>query len=176
MGGGEEDRQGNKVMEYMKRYIYIVLLLLVVTTSCKKDDLDVVEKFVQEMKAEEYDEITLPAFSASHIDALMQHASDKQVVSNYPRPLHSSYYGGPVEVGLMMLYVVEAVRLQVDWPSLAVRVFEEQDLSREVPLGEVLPYYQRWWAENKGKSAVELIEVDPLEDSGLTWQIYTIGE
>lgn len=175
MGSREEEGESIKMME-MKRYIYIVLLLLVVTTSCKKNDLDVVEKFVQEVEAEKYDEITLPAFSASHIDALMQHASDKEVVSNYPRPLHSSYYGGPVEVGFVMLYVIEAVRLQVDWPSLAVRVFDEQDLSREVPLTEVLLYYKDWWATNRGKGAAELKMIDPLEGSGLTWQIYTTGE
>src|SRR5690606_24313367 len=121
------------------KYIYIVLLLFT-AGSCKKSEVDLVEKFVQEVKAERYEEITLPAFNVSHIDALMQHASDEQVVSNYPRPPHSSYHSGPVEVGLVMLYAIEAVRLQVDWPSLAVRVFDEQDLSRQVPLNEVLPY------------------------------------
>lgn len=130
---------------------------------------------MQEVKAERYEEITLPEFDTSHIDALIQHASDKQVVSNYPRPMHSSYYGGPTEVGLVMLYVVEAVRLQVDWPSMAVQVFDEQDLDREVPLSEVLPYYKDWWAANKGKSTAELMEANPLEGSGLTWQLYATG-
>src|SRR5690606_2369185 len=110
------------------------------------------------------------------IDALMRHASDSQVVSNYPRPMHSSYYGGPVEVGLVMLYVIEAARLQVEWPSLAVRVFDEHDFERQVPLSEVLPYYKDWWTTNKGKSASELKTIDPLEGSGLTWQIYTTAE
>jgi len=75
-----------------------------------------------------------------------------------------------------MLCTIEAVRLQVDWPSSTVRVFDELDLSREVPLSEVLPYYQLWWAENKSKSAAELKEADPLEGSGLTWHIYTTAE
>lgn len=156
------------------KYIYIVVLM-VLTAACKKNDLNDLEKFVREVKTERYEEITLPAFNVSHIDALMQHAPDKQVVSNYPRPPYSSYYGGPVEVGLVMLYVIEAVRLQVDWPSLAVRVFDEQGFERQVPLSKVLPYYRRWWAENKGKSAAELRAIDPLEGSGLTWQIYDWG-
>lgn len=157
------------------KYSCIVLLLFTVG-SCKKSEVDLVEKFVREVKTERYEEIMLPEFDASHIDALMRHASDNQVVTIYPHPAYSSYYGGPVAVGLVMLYAVEAVRLQVDWPSMAVRVFDEQDLSREVPLSEVLPYYQRWWTENKSKSAAELKEADPLEGSGLTWHIYTTAE
>lgn len=160
----------------MKRYIFFFTVSLIAAASCKKSGLDIVEKFVQEVKAERYQEMTLPAFNRSHIGDLMQHASDQQMVSDYPRPMYSSYYGGPIEVGLVMLYTIEAVRLQVDWPSIAVRVFDEQDLSREVPLSEVLPYYKDWWAENKGKSAAALKTIDPLEGSGLTWQIYTTGE
>lgn len=162
--------------EVMKRKNTLLLLLLLAVCACKKNDLGIVEKFVGEVKAERYEEIMLPAFKVSHIDALLQHASDDQVVSNYPRPMHSSYYGGPIEVGLVMLYVIEAVRLQVDWPSMAVRVFDGQDPDRKVPLSEVLPHYQHWWAANKGKSPAELKVIDPLEGSGLTWLIYTTGE
>gem|GEM_PF-1227249 len=168
-------REGFVVLKTIMKY-FCIAMLIASACACKKSEVDIVEKFVNEVKAERYEEITLPAFYASHIDALMQHAADGQVVSSYPRPMHSSYYGGPIEVGLVMLYVIEAARLQVEWPSLAVRVFDEQDLSREVPLSEVLPYYQRWWAENNGKSAVELKMVDPLEGSGLTWQIYTTAD
>lgn len=160
------------------KYIYIILLLFT-AGSCKKSNtapLELVEQFVKEVKAERYEEIMLPEFNASHIDALMQHASDNQTVTMYPHPSYSSYYGGPVAVGLVMLYTIEAVRLQVEWPSSTVRVFDEQDLSREVPLSEVLPYYKDWWAENEGKSPSELMEADPLEGSGLTWHIYTTGE
>jgi len=158
------------------KYLYITLLLLVVS-SCKKSEIDIVDKFVQEVKAERFDDIKLPPFNISHIDALMQHASDDQVVSNYPRPLHSSYYGGPIEVGLVMLYTIEAIRLQADWPSMAVRAFDDQDINREVPLSEVLPYYKAWWATNKDKSAEELKTIDPLEGSGLTWLIlFTTAE
>ena len=82
------------------KYIYIVLLLFTVG-SCKKSEVDLVEKFVREVKAERYEEIMLPEFDASHIGALMQHASDNQVVTIYPHPSYSSYYGGPVEVGLV---------------------------------------------------------------------------
>ncbi len=157
------------------KYIAIAILTLI-TVACKKNDVSMVERFVKEVKAERYERITLPAFNVSHIGELMQYASDKHVVSNYPQPPYSSLYGGPVEVGLVVLYAIEAVRLQVDWPSIAVRVFDERDLNIKVPLSEVLPYYQRWWAENKDKSADELKMIDPLEGSGLTWQIYTIGE
>ncbi|MEC3880830.1 DUF4943 family protein [Parapedobacter sp. 10938] len=157
------------------KFIYVTVIAFVVI-ACKKSEVDIVERFVREVKAERYEEIKLPAFNASYIDALMQHASDKQMVSNYPRPMYSSYYGGSMEVGLVMLYTIEAVRLQVDWPSSTVRVFDEQDISREVALSEVLPYYKDWWAENKGKSPAELKGADPLEGSGLTWQIYTIAE
>jgi len=157
------------------KFFYIILLAVSVV-ACEKSEVDLVEKFVREVKAERYEKIMLPKFDASHIDGLMEHAPDKQMVSIYPHPAYSSYYGGPVEVGLVMLYTIEAVRLQVEWPSSTVRVFDEQDLSREVALSKVLPYYTAWWAKNKGKSAAELMEVDPQEGSGLTWHIYTTGE
>lgn len=156
-----------------------IALLLIAASACKKSktaDSEIVDQFVKDVKAERYRKITLPAFNASHIEALMQHASDGQIVSHYPRPPHSSYLGPPMEVGFVMLYAIEAARLQIDWPSLFVRVFDEDDLERQVPLSEVLAYYKDWWAANKGKSAAELKMIDPLEGSGLTWQIYTTAE
>lgn len=154
---------------------------MIVAGSCKKSktaDSEIVDQFVKDVKAERYRKITLPAFNASHIEALMQHASDGQIVSHYPRPPHSSYLGPPMEVGFVILYAIEAARLQIDWPSLFVRVFDTKasDLHGRVPLDDVLPYYRSWWAENKNKSAAELKMIDPLEGSGLTWLIYTTAE
>ena len=152
------------------------ILLLVVVAACKKSELDEVGRFVQSVKRENYREMNLPNFNVSHIDALLRHASDEQVVATYPRPLYSSHYNGPVEVGLVMLYAIEAIRLQIDWPYMAVKVYDDHDLSRDVPLSEVLPHYQKWWAENKGKKLAELGATNPLEGSGLTWVVLTTGE
>lgn len=142
-GSGDATTQ---IFNNRMKFIYIILLTVVVA-ACKKSDTadsDIVDQFVKDVKAERYREFTLPAFNASHIEALMQHASDGQIVSHYPRPPHSSYLGPPMEVGFVMLYEIEAARLQVDWPSLFVRVFDEHDFERQVPLSEVLPYYKDW--------------------------------
>lgn len=149
------------------KYVYL-LVWVIAAGSCKKSDLDTVAKFVREVKAERYGTFQeLPAFKTTHIDALLGHASDEQLVANYPRPPYSSYYGGPVEVGLVMLYAIEAIRQQKDWPFMGVSVFDMQEPERKVPLSEVLPIYRAWWAANKDKSADELRLAHPLKDTHL---------
>jgi len=153
----------------MKRYIYFVLLLAA-TTSCKKSDLDIVEKFVQEVKADKGDPPnSLPDFQIDDIEALLKHAKDDQIVSRYPRPPHSSLFGEPVEVGFVMLYAIESILQQKEWPYLGIGVLDGLDFRIRVPLSEVLPFYQSWWATNKGKSAEEIRKTHPLAGSGLTW-------
>ncbi len=151
----------------MKQILYIFLLIAVV--SCKKNEFDEVERFVRSVKRENYRQMDLPKFNLSHIDALLRHGSDKQTVSDYPRPWFSSYYGGDVQVGLVMLYTVEAIRQQKDWPFLGVRIFDTEDLQRVVSLSEVHAIYTTWWQANKGKSAEALVSSDPLEGTSLAW-------
>lgn len=151
------------------KYIYIALLL-VATSSCKKSDLDIVEKFVREVKADKGDpHTTLPDFQIEHIDALLRHAKDNQIVNKYPRPPHSSLFGEPVEVGFVMLYAIESILLQKEWPYLGIGVYDIQDLRMNVSLSEVLPHYEAWWVANKGKSADELRKTHPLAGTGLVW-------
>lgn len=155
----------------MKRYAIFALLLLFVATGCKKSDHDIVEKFVREVKADDGNLMfTPPTFQVEHIGALLAHAGDGQLVAKYPRPSYSSYYGGPIEAGLVMLYAIEAALQQKEWPFSGVGVIDLDDLDRKVPLSEVLPVYQAWWSANAGKGAAELRRLaPPLKGTGLAW-------
>ncbi len=154
----------------MKRYTIFALLLLFVATGCKKSDHDIVEKFVREVKADSYEGLQeVPAFGRQHIDALLQHADDRQLVSRYPWSPILSYYPGQQEVGLVMLYAIEVIRDPGDYPVRGTLVVDTEDRERKVALDEVLSLYRAWWAANKGKSAAELRGVSPLQGTGLAW-------
>ncbi|MGV3762027.1 DUF4943 family protein [Parapedobacter sp.] len=150
------------------KFIYIILLAVVVG-ACEKNEVDLVEKFVQEVKADRYYYEELPDFNIRHIDALFAHAGDEQLVGRFPWPPYSSYYPGEKEVGLVMLYAVEAIRRPESEPLRGVHVYDINEPERKVTLDEVLPLYQQWWAENKGKGASSLQKTDPMEGTGLMW-------
>ncbi len=153
----------------MKRIWYI--LLLVAFISCKKKDSDpqIVAKFVAEVKADNYLSQQLPNFTTGHIDALFRHAADGQLVNRYPWPSYLSFYPGQKEVGLVMLFAIEEIRQPQSSPTRGAHILDMNNPERKVTLSEVLPLYQAWWAENKGKSAVELRQSNPLEGAGLVW-------
>ena len=148
---------------------FFYILLAVALVSCKKSEVDLVEKFVQAVKADSYFQEELPNFNIRHIDALFAHANDEQLVGRFPWPSYSSYYPGEKEVGLVMLYAIEAIRRPESEPLRGVHVYDINETEREVTLDEVLPVYQEWWSENKGKSVGALQKIDPLEGTGLAW-------
>ncbi|MFB2120820.1 DUF4943 family protein [Parapedobacter sp. 2B3] len=153
----------------MKRYVFFFVLSMISATSCKKSGLDIVEKFVQEVKADSYYYEELPDFNIRHIDALLAHAGDEQLVGRFPWPPYSSYYPGEKEVGLVMLYAIEAIRRPDSEPLRGVHIYDTNDPERQVALDDVLPLYQKWWSDNKGKGASALEKLDPLEGTGLVW-------
>ncbi|SEL40614.1 protein of unknown function [Parapedobacter koreensis] len=148
-------------------------MLMVAAGSCKKTstaDPEIVSQFVKEVKANRYEgSQELPAFGFEHIDALLSHASDEQLVSRFPWSPILSYYPGQKEVGLVMLYAIEVIRSPGNYPARGVLVVDANDRERKVSLGEVLPRYQTWWAEHKGKSVAQLRQLNPLEGTGLVW-------
>ena len=154
----------------MMRHIIVLLFITLAASSCKKGDLGMVEKFVREVKADQYNTLQdLPAFNINHIDALFRHASDKQLVNRYPWPSYSSFYAGQKEVGLLMLYAIEVKRQPEAPPMRGVHIYDTNDHARKVTLDDVLPLYQAWWAQHKGKSAIQLQQLNPLEGTGLVW-------
>lgn len=154
------------------KYSYIALLLIA-TSACKKSktaDPEIVERFVKEVKADKYEgSQELPAFKIDHIDALLTHASDEQLVSRFPWAPVLSYYPGQKEVGLVMLYAIEVIRNPGEYPVRGVLVVDANNRERKVTHSEVLSLYQTWWTENKGKSAAQLRQLNPLDGTGLVW-------
>ncbi len=156
----------------MKTQIYLLIACFTVLgASCKKKETrkDIVTKFVEEVKADQYTAQQLPDFDLTHIDALFEHAADKQVVRNFPWPEILAYYPGEKEVGFVMLYAIEVIRQPQGSPVRGVHIHDANDPERKVTLDDILPVYQAWWSENRGKSADELQRINPLEDTGLVW-------
>ena len=153
----------------MKSVWYV--LLLVAFVSCNKNDSDpqIVAKFVAEVKAGNYLSQQLPDLKTSHIYALFRHASDEQLVDRYPWSPILSYYPGQKEVGFVVLYAIEVIRNPGDYPLRGAHVLDTNNHQRTVTLDEVLQLYQAWWAQHKGKSAVQLKQLNPLEGTSLVW-------
>lgn len=125
------------------KFTYIVLFSVAVL-ACKKNEVDLVEKFVKEVKADSYFHEALPDFNIHDIDALFAHADDRQLVGRFPWPSYSSYYPGEKEVGMVMLYAIEAIRRPESEPLRGVHVYDINDPERKVTLDEVLPLYRQW--------------------------------
>lgn len=153
----------------MKNLSYLILFLIALGACKKKNNTDLVERFVQEVKADSYFHEELPDFNIRHISALFAHAGDEQLVGRFPWPSYSSYYPGEKEVGLVMLYAIEAIRRPDSEPLRGVHIYDINQPERKVTLDEVLPLYQQWWTENKGKDASQLQALNPLEGTGLVW-------
>ena len=153
----------------MKNWGYLLLFWIALGACEKKSNTDLVDKFVREVKADSYFREELPDFNIRHIDALSAHAGDEQLVGRFPWPPYSSYFPGEKEVGLVMLYAIEAIRRPDSEPLRGVHVYDINEPERKVTLDDVLPLYQKWWSENKGKGASALDKIDPLQGTGLVW-------
>lgn len=152
------------------KYFYLALLLFTCIACAKKDsDPQIVAKFVAEVKTGNYLSQQLPDFKTSHIYALFRHASDEQLIDRYPWSPILSYYPGQKEVGFVVLYAIEVIRNPGDYPHRGAHVLDADNRERKVSLDEVLSLYQAWWAQHKGKSALQLRQLNPLEGTSLVW-------
>ena len=69
-------------------------------------------------------------------------------------------------IGIVVAFVYALYRMIDGWVN---NIYDINEPERAVTLDEVLPLYQKWWLENKGKSASQLQALNPLEGTGLVW-------
>jgi len=155
--------------------------------SCKKNESQetpdpVVEKYIELLKANQYDSINLPAFTYKDIPALLKYRNETQIITNFPHNPVSSLYVPECKLGIYVLWTIESIRavaihsehLVMRFPSqnpiLALSSAEEltlvySDESHKVAANA----YFDWWESNKQNDFTRFENIDPLQGTGFKW-------
>jgi len=168
--------------------LFIILLSLLAFFGCEekteeKLQQEEVKKYVNALKANQYNDRDFPAFSYKHIDELLKYRNEKNVITTFPRNPISSLYQEECELGTYILWTIESIRaiainsefLIGSFPSQNP-ILELQDSEEFVPI----PYnseayqilsnaYYAWWISNKDKTLIEIMAIDPLGNTIYKW-------
>jgi hypothetical protein len=167
--------------------LFIVLISLTTIISCKKSDSEVenklsVERYIELLRANQYDSLNLPAFTSQDIPALLKYRNETQVITNFPHNGISSLHAPACKLGMYVLWTIESIRavaihsekLVMRFPSqnpvLAIRVSDELCLvdTEESHLIAAKAYFD-WWENNKQKDFNEFKNTDPLISTAYRW-------
>ncbi|HAH25683.1 MAG TPA: hypothetical protein DCL77_18315 [Prolixibacteraceae bacterium] len=166
--------------------LLILMLSLIATISCKKDNPEEikrydVEKYIELLKANQYDASELPAFTSSDIPALLQYRNETQVITNFPHNMVSSLGMPDCKLGMYVLWSIESIRavaikseyLIGRFPSQNPIVQKKEDWSWVEDNNEVHQIvsqaYFDWWETNQNKDFNEFKNVDPLKNTDYKW-------
>jgi len=164
--------------------LVFVVILLVASFSCNKEgNVHItVDRYVKLLKANKYNNTHLPAFTLEDIDELLKYRNEKALISNYPRNNLSSIYQHEVELGIFILWTIEAIRLSSItgltgiFPSLVPafipRNAEYYDAEKQQEARQVASNaYYNWWRLGgiTGASFGAWLNIDPLGDTDFKW-------
>ena len=141
-----------------------------------------VERYVSLLKANQYDSVSLPAFTYSDIPALLKYRNETHIITNFPYNGLSSLYAPNCTLEMYVLWRVESIR--------AVSINTEYLVGRFPSQNPILAYrdsvymklvfddashklaaqaYYDWWKNNKQKDFSEFKSVDPLATTKYKW-------
>ena len=167
--------------------LFFVFISLTAIISCKKSDSEVktnisVERYIELLKANQYDSLNLPVFTYQDIPALLKYRNETQIITNFPHNGISSLYAPDCTLGMYVLWTIESIRavainreyLIMRFPSqnpiLALRVADELSLVHSDESHQVAAKaYFDWWENNKEKSFDEFKNIDPLKTTDYRW-------
>ena len=167
--------------------LLIVLIVVFGLSSCDiKGDKELtsinVERYVELLKASQYDSINLPAFTYLDIPALLVYRNETQIIHNFPRNGISSLYAPDCKLGMYVLWTIESIRAEATQsdlmifrfpsqnPILALRESAEMQLVYDNSSHEIAAKaYYDWWENNKGKNFNEFKNIDPLAATKYKW-------
>jgi hypothetical protein len=172
----------------MKKIALLGFTLIMFLFSCnKKDDVgDInnieVEKYIELLKAGEYEFWELPPFTAEDIPALLQYRNETQMITRFPRNLLSSYGMPECKLGMYVLWTVESIRavaikskyltgrFPTQNPVLFIRTSDglQMDNTDESHTVAAKAYFD-WWEENKHKDFDVFKNIDPLAETDYRW-------
>ena len=167
--------------------ILALIIFLFSALGCDKDDeVDInnieVEKYIELLKAGEYEFLKLPPFTAQDIPALLQYRNENQVITNFPRNMISSLIMPECKLGMYVLWTIETIRTDLiktehvlgNFPSqnpvLALRNSEGLQLvDNDESHAVAAKAYFDWWNENKHKDFDAFKNIDPLAKTDYRW-------
>lgn len=170
-------------MKTLKTFILLIAFVGLISCDDNKEISNVtVDKYVELLKANQYDSINLPAFTYNDIPTLLKYRNDTQVITNFPHNGISSLYAPNCTLGMYVLWTIESIRavsinskyLIMRFPSqnpiLALRdsvdlMLVNDDTSHKI----AAKAYFDWWENNKQKNFGEFKHIDPLLETKYKW-------
>lgn len=167
--------------------LFFLLISLTAIVSCKKSDCDVkpnlnVEKYIELLRANQYDSMNLPEFTYQDIPALLKYRNETQIINNFPRNGISSLYGPNCKLGMYVLWTIESIRAVAinskysimrfpsQNPILALRSTTDLNLVYSDESHQIAAKaYFDWWEKNKQNDFDEFKNIDPLKSSDYKW-------
>ena len=167
-----------------------LLFLLTIFTgliSCNHKDITIistpsVENYIQLLKTNRYDSLSLPSFTSNDIPALLAYRNETQTITNFPHNGISSLYMPDCTLGMYVLWTIESIRavaiqserLNGRFPSqnpvLAMRDSAELKLVYDDQSQKTAAEsYFKWWENNKHKDFNEFKIIDPLASTTYRW-------
>lgn len=170
-------------MKTLKTFILLITLVGLISCADNKEISNVsVDRYIELLKANQYDSINLPAFTYNDIPALLKYRNETQVIKNFPHNGISSLYAPECTLGMYVLWTIESIRavsinseyLILRFPSqnpiLALRDSIGFDLVYDEASHEIAAKaYYDWWENNKQKNFNEFKNIDPLTGTKYKW-------
>jgi hypothetical protein len=170
-------------MKTLKTFILLVAFAGLISCNDNKEISNLtVDRYVELLKANQYDSINLPAFNFNDIPALLKYRNETQVITNFPHNGISSLYAPDCTLGMYVLWTIESIRtvaidskyLIMRFPSqnpiLALRDSTELKLvTDETSHQTTAKSYYDWWENNKQKNFNEFKNIDPLIETKYKW-------
>jgi len=169
-------------MKTFKLIILLIPCILFINCEEKERKQTEVEKYVISLKSNQYENVTLPAFTYNDIEELLKYRDAKDIITNFPRNPISSLYQEKCELGVYILWTIESIRavainsefLTGRFPSqnpiLELRASKELELVSDAEAYQVISNaYYNWWKDNENKSSIEIMKTDPLENTKYKW-------
>jgi len=163
--------------------LFFVLILPIAFFSCNKEENGHinVDRYVKLLKTNKYNNARLPEFILEDIDELLKYRNEKDLITNYPRNNLSSAFLVKVELGIYILWTIEAIRLSsitglTGFPSLEPafipRNAEDYDAEKQQEARqEASNAYYNWW-RMRGITEANFdswLNIDPLGDTKYKW-------
>ena len=163
-----------------------LLISLACIIGCSKNDNEVsyisVDRYIELLKSNQYDSLTLPAYTYNDIPLLLEYRNDTQIISDFPHNPFSSMWEPECTLGMYVLWTIESIRavsinselLELRFPSqnpiLAKRNSAELELvNDEESRNAAAQSYYDWWKENEQKDFEEFKNIDPLANTNYRW-------
>jgi hypothetical protein len=143
------------------------------------------KQYVMLLKSNRYESSRFPAFTYDDIEELIKFRNEKDLITNYPRNPISSFGQGECELGMLVLWTIEAIRTgsinNKSWaggfpsqnPILRLRdfseglVFVDNEEAHQVASNA----YFTWWTSRLYTSVDfnSWLKIDPLVGTKYAW-------